>query len=315
VAPASVAVERIRRQVQDNPIVPGFTGGLGVSLTERSDAELVSSVLSGNVTAFATIMSRNNRRLYRVARAILRNDADTEDALQEAYLRAFTKLAGFNGRASLTTWLTSIVINESLGRLRSGRTSQALADAVGPTMAEDDSARFKPAKTLDPECQAALGETRQMIEHAIDRLPAEFRQVFMLRTLEQLSVEETADHLGIPKATVKTRCHRANSLLRKVLGGDFGPLLADGFPFAGERCKRLTGQVLELLTLIPLRAATQPHPDGSLSRGSVPAHRLVELNQAPHMAQVTTFSAPPQPPQCASARENSSVVASAVAAC
>jgi RNA polymerase sigma-70 factor, ECF subfamily len=236
-----------------------------VSMTERSDADLVSSALGGDDAAFATIMARNNRRLYRVARAILRDEADTEDALQEAYLRAFTKLGGFNGRASLATWLTSIVINEALGRLRRGRASRALADAVESTLAADDGARFKPAKTLDPECQVALGQTRQTIERAIDHLPAEFRQVFMLRTLEQLSVEETADHLGIPKATVKTRCHRANSLLRKVLGGDFGSLLADGFPFAGERCQRLTGRVLELLTVNRPSAATQPHPGGSLS--------------------------------------------------
>jgi RNA polymerase sigma-70 factor (ECF subfamily) len=220
-----------------------------MNTTNPSDAELVSSALGGDETAVASIMSRHNRRLYRVARAILRNDSDTEDALQEAYLRAFTKLGAFNGEANLTTWLTSIVINESLARLRRGRASRAFADTVESMMTADAGGRFTTAKPLDPECQVALGETRQSIEHAIDRLPRAFRQVFMLRTLEQLSVEETAEHLGIPKATVKTRCHRAHSLLRKVLGSDFGSLLGDGFPFAGERCKRLTGRVLELLTM------------------------------------------------------------------
>jgi RNA polymerase sigma-70 factor (ECF subfamily) len=225
-----------------------------VSMTEPSDSELVQSALGGDQSAFAAIMGRNDRRLYRVARAILRDDPDIEDALQDAYLHAFTKLGEFNGQAKLATWLTSIVINESLAYLRRGRASQALADTVGGTMAEDDGARFMPAKTLDPEYQVALGETRQVIEHAIDRLPMKFRQVFMLRTLEQLSIEETADHLGIPKATVKTRCRRANSLLRKVLGRDIGTLLGDGFPFAGERCNRLTSRVLEVLTVRTGRA-------------------------------------------------------------
>lgn len=101
-----------------------IAGGLGASTTNPSDADLVLSALGGDETAFASIMSRNNRRLYRVARAILRNDPDTEDAMQEAYLRAFTKLGSFNGQGSLTTWLTSIVINESLARLRRGRASR-----------------------------------------------------------------------------------------------------------------------------------------------------------------------------------------------
>jgi RNA polymerase sigma-70 factor, ECF subfamily len=234
-----------------------MAGGLGVNTTNPSDADLVLSALGGDEVAFASIMSRNNRRLYRVARAILGNDADTEDAMQEAYFRAFTKLGSFNGQSSLTTWLTSIVINESLARLRRGRAGRALAGSVDSTTAEDAGGRFMSAKPLDPECQVALGETRQGIERAIDRLPTSFRQVFMLRTLEQLSVEETAEHLGIPKATVKTRCHRANSLLRKILGSDFGALLGDGFPFAGERCKRLTGRVLELLMMNRLCAAQQ----------------------------------------------------------
>lgn len=204
-----------------------------------------------------------------MARAILGDDSDTEEALQEAYLRAFAELARFNGQASLTTRLTSIVINESLGRLRRKRSSLALADTVGSTIAEDDGARFMSVKTLDPESQVALGETRQVIKRAIDRLPAEFRQVFILRTLEQLSVEETADQLGILKATVKTRCHRANRLLRKVLGRDFGSLLSDGFPFGGERCTRLTERVLQLLM------ASKPVRDDSaffLSMIAIPAN-------------------------------------------
>jgi len=181
-----------------------------------SDADLAIRVANGDAPAFEAIMRRHNRLLYRTARSILRNDDDTEDALQEAYLRAWRSFGAFRAEAKVSTWLVRIVINEALGRLRR-RGAQVI--------------------TMD-------GELRVLMEKRIDTLPDAFRTVFMLRAVEELSVEETAAALEIPEATVRTRFFRARSLLREGLSRDVDFAIGDAFSFAGARCDRIVANVL-----------------------------------------------------------------------
>ena len=212
-----------------------------LSARKDDDAQLLSAALQGERWAFTTIMSRHNRRLYRVAYAILKEDADAQDALQEAYLNAFRSLGGFNGNASLSTWLTSIVANESLARLRRRREAKDFVETTAVIASDGTDAIY------NPECQAAREEIRVIVESLVEQLPKTFQAVFKLRAVEHLSIEETAARLSIPQATVKTRYHRAKRLLAAALGPDIATALRGGFPFDGERCRCLTDQVLARL--------------------------------------------------------------------
>jgi RNA polymerase sigma-70 factor (ECF subfamily) len=215
-----------------------------------ADPELAALAATGHAAAFRLIMERNNGRLYRVARAVLKNDGEAEDAVQEAYVRAFTRLAGFRGRSSLSTWLTRIVLNEALGRLRRRRPTTELSEIAELSRDSAEVIRFPGAEVeSDPESAAARRQIAGLLERAIDALPDPFRLVFVLRTIEDLSVEETAAELGIPEATVKTRLHRAKRMLQKSLQAELGSALADAFPFAGSRCARMTEAVLARLGL------------------------------------------------------------------
>jgi RNA polymerase sigma-70 factor (ECF subfamily) len=209
----------------------------------RSDAELIAAALAGDGEAFAAIMRRNNRRLYRLTRGILRNEADAEEAVQDTYLRAFAALATFDGAANLSTWLSRIAINEALARLRRQR-AQATFETIETIDREPIDLNRPDDRGATPERTAARTEIRRLIESAIDRLPSHFRVVFIMRALEQQSVEETAAALGIPTATVKTRFPRANRLLRDALSAELAAALGDAFPFAGARCARVTARVL-----------------------------------------------------------------------
>src|SRR5918994_5320810 len=184
----------------------------------QGEAELVDRARQGDALAFRAIMERHNQRLYRVARTLLRNESEAEDAVQEAYLRAFSNLATFRGDASLSTWLTRITLNECLGRKRKQRPTVDL-DTLRST--HQDSAeiiRFPGTNAdSDPERSAAKREIPQLLESSIDALPEAFRIVFIMRDVEELSVEETAASLGIKPETVKTRLHRARRLLRTAL--------------------------------------------------------------------------------------------------
>src|SRR5581483_7678098 len=168
---------------------------------------------------------RNNRALWRIARGILGDDAEAEDVLQETYLRGFGALGSFRGESSLTTWFARIVVNEALRRRQRRQPTVGIDDIAEDALRPDEAARFPLMTPPDPEQAAARGEIRRIVERAIDRLPAEFRAVFMMRVIEQMSIEETAALLGIPEATVKTRLWRANLALRTALGAD----LADAF--------------------------------------------------------------------------------------
>jgi len=225
----------------------------GTALTPRldilDDMALVARARLRDEAALRLIMERHNRQLYRMARSVLGDDAEAEDVVQEAYLRAFTHLDGFRGEARLSTWLSRIALNEALERLRKRRPFVELAQI--DKIDEQGEARviYLPTarQDADPEAAAARAEIRRLIERAIDQLPDAFRIVFVLRDVEEMSVEATASHLGLRPETVKTRLHRARRLLRQSLDRTLSSALTDAFPFAGARCARITQAVLDRL--------------------------------------------------------------------
>ncbi|QOZ31032.1 RNA polymerase sigma factor [Bradyrhizobium sp. CCBAU 53421] len=210
------------------------------------DAELVRRALARDEAAIRAIMQANNRRLFRLARGILRNDNEAEDVVQDAYVRAFTHLDQFRGDSSLSTWLSRIAMNEALGRLRSKRASVEWSELPNGA-AEAQIIQFPLSSAADPEKSMAQREIQQFVEHAIDELPEAFRLVFITRVIEGMNVEETADILGLKPETVKTRLHRARTMLRDNVERKIGPIVMEAFPFAGRRCARLTEAVLQRL--------------------------------------------------------------------
>lgn len=209
------------------------------------DEALVERARGGDPQALERIMRLNNRPMFRTARAILRDDAEAEDAVQEAYLRAFAALGEFRGESRLTTWLVRIAANEALMRRRSA----ARRAAVVPIRADGEHDHEETAMSEDPgpEQDAQRAEMRRLLERRIDALPDDYRAVFVLRALEELSVEETAAALGIPEATVRTRHFRARALLRESLAQEVDRNLEDAFAFAGARCDRMVANVLKRL--------------------------------------------------------------------
>lgn len=216
-------------------------------MTAGDDALLVQGARDRDETAIRAIMQHNNRRLFRVARGILRNDGEAEDVVQETYVRAFTHLDSFRGDSSLATWLTRIAMNEALGRLRRERPQVELT-SLKPGVLEAQIIQFPQSLNLgDPEKSMAQREIQHVVERAIDDLPEAFRIVLITRVVEGMSVGETAELLGLKPETVKTRLHRARSLLRGNVEKRIGPVVMEAFPFAGKRCERLTEAVLQRL--------------------------------------------------------------------
>ena len=214
----------------------------------EGEADLVRRAAAGEAQAVRAIIRSHNQRLYRLVRAVLRNNADAEDVLQEAYLRAFANLGGFQGEASLSTWLSRIALNAALMRLRAQKRMKRAAPA--PELAKAEIIPFPHASSIaDPERVMAQRQLLHLVEEATDALPETFRLVFVARVIEGLSVEETAALLELAPATVKTRLHRARKLIRIRLEERIGPVLVEAFPFAGERCERLTQAVLSKLGL------------------------------------------------------------------
>jgi RNA polymerase sigma-70 factor (ECF subfamily) len=206
--------------------------------------QLVHRAMVHEADAFRAIIKTHNQRLYRIARGVVRNDSEAEDIVQEAYVRAFAALATFRGDASLATWLSRIVINEALGRLRKRRRTVAM-----PASPEAQIIQFPLNPSDDPERTMAQRQILRLVERATDNLPDVYRTVFIARVIEGLNIEETADLLGVRPETVKTRLHRARALVRKALDDEIGPVLLDAFPFAGRRCERLTEAVMKRLGL------------------------------------------------------------------
>lgn len=212
------------------------------------DVSLAQRVAAGDEGAMRQLMRRHNQTMFRAARAILRDDAEAEDAVQDAYLRAFRAMGSFRADAKLSTWLTRIAVNESLQRLRKLKRSAEVVTMDGETV---EAAADRPADEAGgvrgPEVDALRGEARRIIESGIDRLPDAFRAVFVLRAVEEMSVEETAAALEIPEATVRTRFFRARSLLREALASELDVAMEGAFSFAGARCDRITERVLARL--------------------------------------------------------------------
>ena len=223
---------------------------VAIDYTALDDAALVALVRGGQQGAFRHIMQRCNQRLFRVARAVLGEDSEAEDVLQESYMRAYHKLDSFRGDSTLLTWLTSIVLNEARGRLRKRHHMVGLEQVDA---APDDTHQIIqfPSKfgSEDPAVSTARAQIRHLLEDAIDELPEAFRIVYMMREIEECTVEETATQLDIKPETVKTRLHRARRLLRASLHGQLATTMSEAFPFMGQRCARVTEAVMARLAL------------------------------------------------------------------
>lgn len=212
------------------------------------DGVLVRRIVAGDGAAFELLMRRHNQRLYRLARSMLRNAADAEDALQEAYLSAFKAMAGFRGDSSMATWLSRLVVNECLARMRrQARRDNILRIVSTDEEVEEESPALPHSDIEGPDGALARAELRVLLESRLDELPEAFRTVFVLRCVEELSVEETAECLDIPEATVRTRHFRARSMLRESIAQDLDLAERDVFSFDGLRCDRIVAGVLTRL--------------------------------------------------------------------
>lgn len=217
------------------------------SFSMADDSSLVRSVVAGEPAAFEQLMRRYNRRLYRVARAVLGNDEEAEDALQESYLSAFRSLDQFRHDAALSSWLMRLVLNESLGRRR----RSARRQNVIPMMRSNQDTEINAMAADDAELPDQIlgrAQMRALIERKLDALPESFRVVFVLRSVEDLSVGETAQCLDIPAGTVRSRYSRAKSLLREALAQEVDLAEPDVYQFGGAHCDRVTAMVLKKLT-------------------------------------------------------------------
>ena len=207
--------------------------------TMLSDEQVVTRVLAGQTALFEVLMRRHNERIYRAARAILRDEHEAEDVMQQAYVNAYSHLRQFDGRSKFSTWLTRIAVHEALARARHrGRYM---------TMDEDDSVADMPGAfdaAPDPERLAISRELGALVESAIDRLPDGAREVFMLRQVEGMSTEEVADALNVSEAVVKTRLSRARGAIRRELFDQAGLAASNTFRFLGPRCDRVVTAVL-----------------------------------------------------------------------
>ncbi len=243
------------------PLHPSVTAATAPA--SGPDAELAARAARGDTDTFQQIMRRHNRLLFRTCRSILKSDDEAQDALQEAYLRAWRSISSFRAEARLSTWLVRIVVNEALGRLR--RSKGAGAQVLPLDTASVDlgcgEAQDEPWMQADaneqPECLAMRGEIRRLIEARIDALPEVFRTVFVLRAVEDMSIEDVAAALAIPEATVRSRFFRARALLREALSREVDVALGDTFSFGGARCDAIVAHVL---AAIDDEGARHDHP-------------------------------------------------------
>ena len=216
---------------------------LSASLT---DSELVERVRGGESALFEILMRRHNQRVYRVARSIVKDEAEAEDVMQQAYINAFVHLKQFEKRAQFSTWLTRITLYEALARRRKKRPEEPLS------MHEEDmfDASTHPLSSADasPEREAYGRELSQLIEDAVDALPDTYRAVFMLREVEGLSTSETAEGLGVGEEAVKTRLHRARTMVRRTLTDRLGSSTAQAFQFHAVRCDRVVAAVMQAIS-------------------------------------------------------------------
>jgi RNA polymerase sigma-70 factor (ECF subfamily) len=224
--------------------------GADVVAAAGDDAALANLAAQGDQDAFARIMRRYNQRLYRLAVSVMGDASEAEDVLQESYVRAFYAIATYTGAGSLGAWLARIVRNEAIDRVRSRdsrRSHIAIEADLGDQGEQPVEEKNVMIDVIDPQALAANADLRRLLERAIQRLPEQFRTAFVLREVEGLSVEETAEYLGIPAGTVKTRDHRARNLLRSYLSENIDATIPQTFPFLGARCDRIVEKVLARL--------------------------------------------------------------------
>jgi RNA polymerase sigma-70 factor, ECF subfamily len=209
-----------------------------------SDEEVVRRILQGETALFELIMRRYNQRLYRVARAILRDDSEAEDVVQDAYVRAYQHLAQFAGRSRFATWLTRIAIHEALARSQRRRLTEQF-DASARSEGTVDGEAEVVANALNPEEQLSVSELGRALEDAILSIPEQYRLVLMMRDVEQLNTQETAAALDLTEENVKVRLHRARAMVRKNLFAEAGAEAPAAFGFMGPRCDRVVARVME----------------------------------------------------------------------
>lgn len=224
---------------------------MAIPLTDRpslpqDEAELVRRIRARDTAAFEQVMRRYNRRLYRLARAVLKNDQEAEDALQDAYLHAWQSMDQFRGEAALSTWLSRLVLNESFGRVRRTARRHNVIPMVSSNT-DVDMSNIAANDANRPEEVFGRTQIRAVLERKLDDLPESFRLVFILRSVEEMSVEETAQTLGIPEATVRTRHFRAKSQLREALAQEVDLAERDLFEFGGAQCDHVVARVLARL--------------------------------------------------------------------
>lgn len=214
--------------------------------TEEDDLSIARRIAGGDHVAFERLMRRYNRRLYRLARAVLKDPAEADDVLQDAYLSAYQSLRQFRGDAALSTWLSRLVLNECSGRLRRHHRRQNVIPMVSSTNRPDvDTVAAQDSER--PDQATGRAQIRDLLEHKLDELPEPFRLVFVMRSVEELSVQDTAQILGIPEDTVRSRHFRARSLLRESLAQEIDLAERDLFEFGGEHCDGVIARVLARL--------------------------------------------------------------------
>ena len=223
---------------------------MATALRPITDIEMAQRCRERDRVAIRAIVTANNQRLFRTAWSILKDRGEAEEAVQSAYVSAFASLDTFEGRSSLSTWLTRIVVNEALGRLRAQKRRRNQLEGAGVAVLEDYREAFmRGSEARPPDVALAREQMRRLLEQAVAMLPETFRTVFVLREVEGLSGEETAEALDLPVATVKTRLHRARRKLQQILAPQIGNALSETFPFAGADCAALTERVLAKLGL------------------------------------------------------------------
>lgn len=225
-----------------------IAGGPSANWAGMPDEEVVRQVRAGDTALFEILMRRHNQRVYRVARAILGNDGEAEDVMQEAYVRAFTHLDQFANRAKFTTWLTKIAVNEALARLRRGKRLESIDSSSDPEKIMPE----PKAATRSPEEQLFGNQMKALLNQAIDSLPDAYRGVFVMREIEEMSTADTAEALEVSEEVVKTRLHRARAMLQTELYSRIGAATPAAFEFHLSRCDRVVNGVLaRILTLAP----------------------------------------------------------------
>lgn len=207
-----------------------------------TDQQVIDEVKAGNTALYEIIMRRYNQRLYRVALSILRDPAEAEDVMQDAYVRAYQHLDQFAGHAAFSTWLTRIAVNQALHRLKLRKRDQQMTEF------EDEEESMKVTEpSLDPEQRASVMEVGRLLEEAVLELPGQYRSVIMLRDIEELSTSETAAALELTEENVKTRLHRGRAMMRDLLYARVGAQGRAAFPFMGSRCDQVVRGVLAKL--------------------------------------------------------------------